>query len=237
MIINLSKSVPLKELCRITAIGNMTDEAKWIEFTHSHEAIIGFATELLWLYEDINNSRKLIISTNQLQIDPSPSQAIGFYLTPNSPVFVLKINPLMNKTEAKYKYMNWKEINIKKKSINQYYSVKNPSEEEGELITLEPYELSKRNIMNIDIFDAERNNITEAYNSVIFEINRKGIKDFATMLLVWANNYKEGDEYVLPHIDKSDCGYNLGIVLDHGSISTKFKCHDLGTTSDYDSRY
>ena len=68
----------------------MTDEAKWIEFTHSHEAIIGFATELLWLYEDINNSRELIISTNQLQVDPSPSQAIGFYLTPNSPVFVLK---------------------------------------------------------------------------------------------------------------------------------------------------
>lgn len=57
------------------------------------------------------------------------------------------------------------------------------------------------------------------------------------MLLVWANNYKEGEEYVLPHIDKSDCGYNLGIVLDQGSISTKFKCHDLGTASDYDSRY
>lgn len=238
MLINLTKSVPLKEMCRITAIENenMTDSAQWIEFTLSHEAIIGFATELLWMYEDINDIRKLVISTNQLKVDPSPSQAVGFYLTPNSPMLVLKVNSLIEKKEEGYEYKNWKEINIKKKNVNQYYNVTDPSNEEGEIITLEPYELSKRNIINIDIFDAEGNDITKAYNTVIFEINRKGIKEFATMLLVWANNYKEGDEYILPHINKLDCGYNLGIVLDHKSISTKFKCNDLGTASDYDSR-
>lgn len=236
MLINLTKSVPLKELCKITAIGHMTDTAQWIEFTLSHEAIIGFATELLWMYEDINDNKKLVISTNQLQVDPSPSQAVGFYLTPNSPMLVLKVNSLMEKKEEGYEYKNWKEINIKTKDINQYYSVRNPSDEESELITLEPYELSKKNIMNINIINAEGDDITKAYNTVIFEINRKGIKEFATMLLVWANNCQEGDEYILPHIDKLDCGYNLGIILANSSISTKFKCHDLGTAYDYDSR-
>ncbi len=105
MLINLTKSVPLRELCKITAIGHMTDTAQWIEFTFSHEAIIGFATELLWMYEDINDNKKLIISTNQLQVDPAPNQAVGFYLTPDSPMLVLKINSLMEK--------NKKDTNIK----------------------------------------------------------------------------------------------------------------------------
>ena len=98
MIINLNKSVPLKELCKISAIGYTTDEAKCIEFTFSHEAIIGFATELLWMYEDINDSKKMTISTYPLQVDPSPCQAIGFYLTPNSPLLVLKVNSLVDET-------------------------------------------------------------------------------------------------------------------------------------------
>ncbi len=236
MIINLSKSVPLKELCKITAIGNTDETAQLIDFTLSHEAIIGFATELLWMYDDINDNRKLTVTTNQLLVDPSPSQAVGFYLTPNSPVLVLKVNSLKEKMEESCEYMKWKEINIRAKNVNQYYDIRNPLNEENELITLEAYELSKKNIMNINIFNAENHDITKDYNTVIFEINRKGIKEFATMLLVLANNYKEGEQYLLPHIDKADCGYNLGIVLAHNSISTRFTCHDLGTAYDYDSR-
>lgn len=235
MIINLTKSVPLKELCKITAIGSTNETAQLIEFTLSHEAIIGFATELLWMYEDINDNRKLVVTTYQLLVDSSPSQAVGFYLTPNSPMLVLKVNSLLEETEEVCEDIKWKEINIRAKNINQYYDVKNPLEEK-ELITLESYELSKKNIMNIRIFNAENNDITKDYNTVIFEINRNGIKEFATMLLVWANNYKEGEQYLLPHIDKSDCGYNLGIILAHNSIPTRFTCHDLGTAYDYDSR-
>lgn len=234
MVINLTKSVPLKELCKISVLGNTINTVQWIEFELSHEAIIGFATELLWMYEDINDSKKLIISTHQLQVDPAPSQAVGFYLTPNSPVFVLKVNSLAEEKEQEYEYKNWKEINIKTKNVNQYYNVKDPLNEE-ELITLESYELSKRNIMNINIFNAEGSNITKYYNTVIFEINRRGIKEFATMLLVWANNCREGDEYMLPKNDELNYGYNLGIVLTHNSIAAKFRCHDLGTAYDYDS--
>lgn len=237
MIINLTKSVPLKELGKIFAIGHTTDMAQWIEFTFSHEAIIGFATELLWLYEDISDNRKLIICTHQLQVDPAPNQVLGFYLTPNSPALVLKVNSLTEKKEEEYEYKNWKEIRIKTKNVNQYYNVESPSDESNELICLEPYELSKKNIININIFNEEGRNITKYYDTVVFEINYEGIKAFATMLLVWADNCKEGDEYLLPHIDKLDYGHNLGIMLIEDSIPTKFKCHDLGTANDYDSRF
>ena len=82
--INLTQSVPLKELCKISAIGFREDVAQQIEFTLSHEAMIGFATELLWMYEDLDDNKKQIISTHQLRIDPAPNQTIGFYLTPDS---------------------------------------------------------------------------------------------------------------------------------------------------------
>lgn len=41
---------------------------------------------------------------------------------------------------------------------------------------------------------------------VFFEINYKGIKEFATMLLVLANNYKEGQEYPLAHVNQVQSG-------------------------------
>lgn len=235
MLINLTKSVSLKEFCKVTTIGYVKETEQWVEFTFSHEAIVGFATELIWMYEEIND-KKLVLSTNQLQVDPSPNQVVGFYLTPNSPTFVLKINSLSEEKLEGGEYKNWKEIKIRTKNVNQYYNVKSFFDEEGELITLEPYELSKRNLMSISVFNAEGKDITKGYHSVVFEINRKGIKEFATMLLVWANNCREGDEYILPHVDTLENGHNLGIILAHSSASVKFKCHDLGTAYDYDSR-
>ena len=115
MLINLTKSVPLKELCKITLAGQMTDKTQLAEFTLTQEAMIGFATELLWIYDDINDDRKLIIETHQLKTDPSPSQAVGFYLTPDSPMMVLKINSLMDKKDKAYEYKNWKDIKIREK--------------------------------------------------------------------------------------------------------------------------
>ena len=61
MLINLTKSVLLKEICKISAVGNDAENGEFIEFELSQEAIIGFATELIWLYEDIQDNEKLII--------------------------------------------------------------------------------------------------------------------------------------------------------------------------------
>lgn len=193
MMINLTKSVSLKELCKITAIGSTPYMAHQIVFTFSHEAMIGFATELLWIYEDIDDYEKPIISTHQLRIDPAPNQTLGFYLTPDSPVFVLKMNSLKDKKEERNIYEDWKEINIRNSNRNLYYNLKDPVED-IEFVTLETYELSKKNIVSINVFDVDGNDITLKYDTVILEINRKGIKDFATMLLVWANNYENGSE-------------------------------------------
>jgi len=234
LLINLTKSVPLKELCKVTAFGHTEDIAQQIEFTFSHEAMIGFATELLWMYKE---NKRQVICTHQLQIDPAPTQAVGFYLTSDSPEFVLKTNTLTEKKEEGYIYENWKEINIRTKNSNICYNLTVPIVDNIEFITLETYELSRKNIVKIKILDNKGNDITKGYKTVILEINCEGIKDLATMLLVWADNYREGSEYVLPQIDNPKQGYNLGIILTHDSIPCKFKAHDLGVANDYDSRF
>lgn len=235
MMINLTKSVPLKELCKISAIGNASQKAKLVEVTFSNEAIIGFATELLWLYQNINNQSKKIISTHQLRVDPAPNQAIGFFLTPESPIFVLKTNSL--EEEGIYDSRKCKEIRINGKNTNQYYNVADSDIETGEMICLETYELSKRNIVDIKVLNDNGEDVTKSFDSVIFEINRDGIKAFATMLLIWANNCKNGDEYLLYHTNSMEKGYNLGIILTENSLLTKFRCDYLQTVYEYDDKF
>lgn len=78
--------------------------------------------------------------------------------------------------------------------------------------------------------------MTSNYNTVVFEINYDGIKEFATMLFVLANNYEEGQEYPLAHISQAQAGYNLGIILVEDSMQAILKCVNLGIAYDYDMR-
>lgn len=237
MLINLTKSVKLKEICKISFTGHNSEKTGFVMFELSQDAMLGFATELIWLYDDIQRDERMIISTHQLKVDPAPSQTLGFYLTPNSPMLVIKVNSLSGEVNE---YIDYEEINIRRKNTNQYYNVRQPDEEaeleyEG-FICLEPYELSRRNIINIRILDKNKNDVVSNYGMVVFEINYNGIKDFATMLLVLANNYKEGQEYPLAHVSQVQDGYNLGIMLVEDSVQAIIKCANLGASYDYDSR-
>lgn len=51
-------------------------------------------------------------------------------------MLVIKTNSLKEENEREYK--NWKEIYIETKNINQYYDVKEPSNENNGLIVLAP---------------------------------------------------------------------------------------------------
>lgn len=237
MLINLTKSVELKEICKISVTGHNSEKAAFIMFELSQEALLGFGTELIWLYDDMKGTEKWTICTHQLKTDPAPNQALGFYLTPNSPMLVIKVNSL---SEEAREYRGYKEINIRGKNRNQYYNVREPDEEvrlerEG-FLCLEPYELSGRNIMNIRILDKDKKDLVSNYGDVFFEINYNGIKEFATMLLVLADNYREGQEYLVAHADRQYEGYNFGVLLVQDSVQAITKCTDLGISYDYDPR-
>ena len=241
MIVNISKNVSPKEMCRIIAIGNNPKIADHIDLTFSREALIGFATELLWLYDDLEEKNKQIITTYPLKVDPAPNQAIGFYLTPSSPTLAIRINYFDMKIENLYENNICKEIKIKEKNNNQYYRVNIPSEE-GEsdcenTICLETYELSRRNILDVRLVGIDGNEVTKHFSSVIVELNRKGIKALATMLLVWINNYNDSEDYMVFQEGVVNAGYNFGVILSCDSIPTRLKIGDFGTVYDHDSRF
>ena len=198
MIKNLTQSVLPMEMCRVKPICDGVENAEYMSFILSRDAVI------------------------------------GFYLTPNSPVLMLKINYL--ETNEENESDGIKEIYLRHKGTNQYYNVSEPIEEiEAEnrgYICLESYELSRSNIGDIKLFDRNGKDITNTIRSVIIEMNREGIKNFATMLLVWSNNFNKNDEYMIARNGKN-VGYNLGVTLTKDSIPVKLQAGDLGTIYDY----
>lgn len=238
MIINLSQSVILKDPCRILAVNYNSEKIERIDFSFSREALQGFATELLLLYSDINEQNKMILTTNPLKIDPAPNQILGFYLTPTSPTFVIKINYLDETSITDEKVKNAKEIIIRKKEANLYYKINTSSEEdENDCICLESYELFRRNIVDIAVVNKNGENISNKLSAITLELNRQGIKSFANMLLVLANNCDTETEYLLFQDNSVEYGYNMGIVLTQDSIPSKLIIRDLGTVDDYDERF
>lgn len=237
MIINLSQSVLLKDPCRILAVNFNSEKIERIDFSFSREALLGFATELLLLYSDINEQNKMILTTNPLKIDPAPNQILGFYLTPTSPTFVIKINYLDETSITDAKVKKAKEIIIRKKEANLYYNINTSSEEdENDCICLESYELFRRNIVDIAVVNKNGENISNKLSAITLELNRQGIKSFANMLLVLANNCDTETEYLLFQDNSVEYGYNMGIVLTQDSIPSKLIIRDLGTVDDYDER-
>ena len=161
MVIKISQSVELKEFCKIYLISALDISPDCIELSFSQAAMVGVATSLLWMYDDLNDNQKRNISTHPLQIDPAPNQALGFYITPSSPTLMVKINSLEDKGLKDKACIKWKEIDIKWKNQNQnqYYNVLNPIDLEPEVITLESFELCGKNIIDIKVLDIKEQDI------------------------------------------------------------------------------
>lgn len=237
MIINLTKSIPNMEICRISLLGTNLEEVGYVEWCFSQAALIGFGTELLKIYEDINENTKLSLCTYPLK-DCSPNQTIGFYLTPNSPMLVFNVNTLSTSIGQEDTIGNAKEISIRNRNTNQNYNIfMNDMDVELEqkgIICLDTYELGRRNIVSINVFNDKGENITNYCNTVVLEINREGLKELATMLFVWANNYQYDTEYFIAQDGQKSSNYNLGVILTKDSVQTKFKSQELGSAYDYD---
>ena len=121
--------------------------------------------------------------------------------------------------------------------MDGYYYVNTNFEDTKDKIMIEPYELARRNILDISIESLNGNDITDRCGAVVLEIDRQGIKDFATSLLIWANNIDDNKEFLLAQENNIEEGINLGVILTSDRISAKVRCKDLGTIFDYDSRF
>jgi hypothetical protein len=230
MILELNGSVLLKEPAELSVKGKKTaDITDNIKISFSKEGLIGFAKNLIWLYDDMPRNKKIYLCTDPLGKVPTGNQTIGFFLTPKSPIFTLQINFL----DKEKNIFNAKEIDIRKKSYRQCIEIAQPLDDNS----IEEYELGLRNMAEIQVISNENEDITKDIFEVFLKINYDGLKDFATMLLILADNYAEGKEYLIAKEKASYEGYNLGIVLTQESPKATLCCKNLGCVYDYDANF
>jgi hypothetical protein len=232
MILELNNSVLLREPAELSLKGKgNTALAENIKISFSKEGLVGFAKNLIWLYEDISSNRNVYFCTDPLGKVPQGNQTLGFFLTPDSPTLTLQINFLDKETGVLCD--NAKDIDIRKKSYRQCIEIAQPLDE----TSIEEYELGLRNMAKIRVISKENEDITKDFFEVFFKINYDGLRDFATMLLILADNYVEGKEYLIAKEKETFEGYNLGIILTQESKKGILGCNDLGCVYDYDINF
>lgn len=231
MIIKINETVKISEFAEIYVAGN-NDSDLSVEFTFSKEALLGFATNLIWMYEDINPNKKIHMHIDPLLGDVPGNQSLGFFLTPKSPSMVLNVNGLNDSGMSNMYNAEYKELFIKHKFIKEF-EVKEPAQDE----CIEEYELGFNNIANIRILDVNGLDTTNERMQVIFNISYNGLRDFAHMLLILANNYENQQKFIMAHVKQEEKQYNLGVLLSSNSNEVVIKCDYLGGVYNFDPHF
>lgn len=221
MLIDLKSNIKTINYAKVAAVGNDIEKASVSEIIFSKEALVGFAKNLIWIYEDIDKSKRFYVCTDPLGGVPSGNQIIGFYLATGSPILKFSINSLKNCYEMRNSIIE------NKLTCCRYIEISPPEEDD----VIEEYELGHRNIAKILLYNKNNIDITENIYEVSFEINYEGLKNLAVILLKLADNYQEGAEYIFNSTNGS------GIILTADSLQLKIKCGDLGNVYDYEPKY
>ena len=224
MNLELNKYVEIEEISELTLSGvNIGSDCK-VEFTFSKAALIGFATNLSWLYEDIDRMSQTHFHIDPLGGEIPGNQALGFFLTPRSPSLIVQVG----ERQILDKKMICKQINIKNR-VNTKIEIKEPACEEA----IEEYELGLQNIVDIRIVNKYGEDVSEKYVQIVLKIGYETIKKLAVMLMTLANNFSFGCEYLLANLKQSILQYNMGLIFSKESPEVIIKCKELGCVFDY----
>lgn len=220
MIINLCDNIDLCEYIKVSAHGKNVETIDVVEFYFSKEALIGFAKNLTWMYEDIDINEKFYVCTDPLGGIPSGNQVIGFYLVANSPILTFKVNSLDYPHGIKNNNITQ---NLKKKCIE----ILPPAATDF----IEEYELGYRNLAGISVYNKSHINISKDIYEIFFEINYDGLKNLAIVLMKLADNYEEGAECIIGQEN------NSGVILTSDSLPVKLRLKNLGSVYDYEPKF
>lgn len=229
MKIKLNSSSILYEIAKVNVSEINNVEISYIEMSFNKDALIGFAKNLIWMYEDIEKNRKFYVCTDPLGGVPSGNQVLGFYLTKNSPILVFRINYLND-----YDAIKCLDNEIQPKLRTEKCIEVLPPLADNDL---EDYEIGFKNIADIKIYSNNNIDISGNINEVLFEINYEGLKKLAIIMFKLAENFDIGKEYDIAILDKNDILIESEIVLTSDSIPLKLKCVDIGSVYDYEPNF
>lgn len=224
MVLELNKHVQIEEISELALSGVSLDKDCKVEFTFSKAALIGFATNLCWLYEDIDKTDQTHVHIDPLGRIIPGNQALGFFLTAGSPSLIVQVGERQILDDIKI----CKQISIRNK-VNKLIEIKEPACEEA----IEEYELGLQNIVDIKIVNKNGEDVSKKCVQIVLKIGYETIKNLAVMLMILANNFSADCEYLLANLNQDTIQYNMGIIFSKESPKAVIKCRELGCVYDY----
>lgn len=160
----------------------------------SKEALIGFGKTMIRIALD-NGIRNGIKNGAEFHTDPIgtgyASQPLGFFITHNSPDFILLIDDSCDENMKNGKYKNICS------EMEKPFKYRLPDEEEDGWI-IEEHEIGRYNMGEVIVLDSNGNNISDKTISVVMKIGKKGSFEFGKRLLVMAHYFKIDNIYDIP---------------------------------------
>ncbi len=221
------KDVLNPERIKLEAKGKVACEICYIEMTFSKDALRGFSSNLLWIYEDYDRDRKIFEETLPLG-KPVGNQVFGFYITTNSPTFVVHVENDILKEEIYFNENKYLEMVNNQNVIEISAPLDDDSSEE--------FERNYENIISIKVYDENHRDITQDVKYVTLQMNYEGLRNLGIALLDILQNYKDGLLYEFEQfID--DEKYENRVILAKDSIPLKLRCEYLGKAYDYEHEF
>lgn len=221
------KDVFKPEMIKLVAKGEKVQEISYIEMSFSKDALIGFASNLLWIYGDYNRNRKIIEETIPLG-NPIGNQVFGFYITTNSPTFVVHINDDFFKEQISFNDKRYSEMIFNQRVLE----LEPPSDDD----LPEEFEKNYENIVSIKVYDKTLKDISQEIRFISLNINYGGLRNLGIVLLDISRNYKEDFKYAFEQYKENE-KYENRIVLAKDSIPLRIKCEYLGKAYDYEQEF
>lgn len=221
------KDVFKPEMIKLVAEGEKVQEISYIEMSFSKDALIGFASNLLWIYGDYNRNRKIIEETIPLG-NPIGNQVFGFYITTNSPTFVVHINDDFFKEQISFNDKRYSEMIFNQRVLE----LEPPSDDD----LPEEFEKNYENIVSIKVYDKTLKDISQEIRFISLNINYGGLRNLGIVLLDISRNYKEDFKYAFEQYKENE-KYENRIVLAKDSIPLRIKCEYLGKAYDYEQEF
>ena len=234
------KDVFKPEMIKLVAKGEKVQEISYIEMSFSKDALIGFASNLLWIYGDYNRNRKIIEETIPLG-NPIGNQVFGFYITTNSPTFVVYINIIFRRIQMSgninddffKEQISFNDKRYSEMIFNQrVLELEPPSDDD----LPEEFEKNYENIVSIKVYDKTLKDISQEIRFISLNINYGGLRNLGIVLLDISRNYKEDFKYAFEQYKENE-KYENRIVLAKDSIPLRIKCEYLGKAYDYEQEF
>ena len=194
----------------------------------SKEALIGFATYAIRISSTTEDNQAFHLHVDPLN-NPFGNQTFGFFLTNDSPGFVLMYN------QAK-KLVNNQKFIFKERKDQFKYNYRIPLYTNDN--EYEPFEIAFENIAKISVIDKNGRDVTQNCISVVLKINKNELYNFGEFIIKIAHNYKHGNKYrVCSSRDNNKNIYNSGFLLDDKSSKLTIECFNLGNVFSYEADF